>query len=197
MTKQEPGYEEATACWKLNMASLPHFNERGFIRDLQSLADVILLDHSYAKPWSAHPDASKVRPVKVLFLSKEDTEKAAVIQGDDQEIDVCEPVLSSCSASIMYDTAKAKTVMAECEKYVSSVSSKKTPDTWEEQISRSVYLSPFIVEVYDLKFDRSLTCACDLGVIHKCLPAYVHIPLMLDIYVIYLVDEHYAIYRNS
>ena len=120
------------------MSSFSLFNERGIVRDLQSLAEIILLDHSYAKPWSAHPDASKVRPVKTLFLPREDVENLSVnIQSnDDEEIDVGEPVVASCSANIMYDTAKAKAVMAECEKFVSSVSSKKTPDTWEEQISR-------------------------------------------------------------
>ena len=119
------------------MSSYSHFNERGVVRDLQSLAEIILLDHSYAKPWSAHPDASKVRPVKTLFLPREDVKNFSLNHpGSKDDIDVCEPSASSCSANIMYDTAKAKTVMAECDKYVSSVSSKKTPDTWEEQISR-------------------------------------------------------------
>ena len=123
---------------QVKMSSFSLYNERGIARDLQSLAEIILLDHSYAKPWSAHPDASKVRPVKTLFLPREDVENLSVnIQSNvDEEIDVGEPVVSSCSANIMYDTAKAKAVMAECEKFVSTVSSKKTPDTWEEQISR-------------------------------------------------------------
>lgn len=116
------------------MSSFSLYNERGIIRDIQSLAEIILLDHSYAKPWSAHPDASKVRPVKTLFLPREDVENLPLT--DDEEIDVCEPAAPSCSTNIMYDTAKAKASMAECEKYVSTVSSKKTPDTWEEQISR-------------------------------------------------------------
>ena len=119
------------------MSSFSHYNERGVIRDIHSLAEIILLDHSYAKPWSAHPDASKVRPVKTLFLPREDVENLPSISDrDDEKIDVCEPVSSLCSTNIMYDTAKAKAAMAECEKYVSTVSSKKTPDTWEEQISR-------------------------------------------------------------
>lgn len=116
------------------MSTFSHYNERGVIRDIQSLAEIIHLDHSYAKPWSAHPDASKVRPVKTLFLPREDLENLPL--ADDEEIDVCEPAVPCYSANIMYDTAKAKTVMAECEKFVSTVSSKKTPDTWEEQISR-------------------------------------------------------------
>ena len=42
------------------------------------------------------------------------------------------------SSTVMFDAAKAKAAMVECEKHVTAVSSKKTPDTWEEQISRWV-----------------------------------------------------------
>ena len=114
------------------------------VRDLQSLVDIIHLDHAYAKPWSAHPEASKARPVKRLFLPKPDNEvpaKLARKQKENEIVDVCAIDSTKSSSTIMFDTAKAKTAMAECEKHVSAVSSRRTPDTWEEQINRLVCIA--------------------------------------------------------
>ena len=114
-----------------------YYGQNYVFRDLQSIVELILLDHSYAKPWSSHPDASKARPMKTIFLPKAD-EKADQKIDENDFVDVCEEPVVSVSSSITYDVAKAKTVMAECEKHVNFVCSKKTPDTWEEQICRLV-----------------------------------------------------------
>jgi regulatory NSL complex subunit 3 len=116
------------------MAAFANPSRAVFVRNLQSLVEIILTDHAYTKPWSAHPEASKAKPMKTLFLPKTD-EKESTKKQEDELIDVCDPELVS-NSTIVYDTTKAKTVMSECEKHVTTVTSKRTPDTWEELICR-------------------------------------------------------------
>ena len=49
---------------KLTTAYLYHL--AGQVQDL----DFVALDHCYAKPWSAHPDASNAKPLRMLFMHK-------------------------------------------------------------------------------------------------------------------------------
>lgn len=32
--------------------------------------DIVGMDHGYSKPWSAHPDASHARPVKLMYMQR-------------------------------------------------------------------------------------------------------------------------------
>lgn len=116
-----------------------YYGQSYVFRDLQSIVELILLDHSYAKPWSSHPDASKARPMKTFFLPKDDEKADKKVNGN-EVLDVCEDQTVSVASSITYDVAKARVVMAECEKPVNFGSSKRTPDTWEEQICRLVFV---------------------------------------------------------
>ena len=113
----------------------------------QYLVEIIGLDHNYCRPWSEREKIPHARPVKDLFLPQTEKEtepskgaEASKTNEENELIDVVTveevPPHGPAAINMQYDVAKSKIVMSECEKYVSSASSKKTPDTWEELICR-------------------------------------------------------------
>ena len=109
------------------------------------LIEVIGLDHGYAKPWSSQLRIPNPRPVKTLFLRDVESESGSSSNESKEDagtsfIDVESIVdANSCGPNVMnmqYDVMKSKIAMGECEKYVSTVTSRRTPDTWEELICR-------------------------------------------------------------
>lgn len=100
--------------------------------------DLILLDHGYSKPWSAHPDASNARPLRMLFTPKQPRPSATSLeqpqtQSVDEPIDVVETSPAPC---MPFDASKARTLMTECERHASFARPEDQLEDWEEKISK-------------------------------------------------------------
>lgn len=112
------------------------YRSSSYLKQLTSHNDqevtLVEMDHPYAHPWNWRPDNVKAKPVRSLFVYQPPKRPE-----DEKEVDILKPQIQP---QPVYDPAKARYCMDDCERYVASArlgEDKESAEAdWEEKVSR-------------------------------------------------------------
>lgn len=92
-----------------------------------------MMDHSYCRPWNWRPETSYMRPTKCVFVWKNSNLNTVSKAG---VIDVTNS--SQAEPTPVYDVEKARILMEESEKSISSIKNVNEDnfEDWENKIPR-------------------------------------------------------------
>ncbi|XP_021919608.1 KAT8 regulatory NSL complex subunit 3 isoform X3 [Zootermopsis nevadensis] len=97
--------------------------------------NVVLMDHSYSKPWNWRPENTYAKPTKTLFVQPTAAWTQPTLSLIEEEVDVDGDVAIPVPP---YDMNKVRPLMQECETHVNFVRREEDGDAdeWEERVSR-------------------------------------------------------------
>ena len=105
-------------------------------RDRHVILELILSEHTYAKPISLHPDYNRIHSAKVLQFLREDSETVPPKDEAEDDVDIdIETIQPAPESRIGYDGSKAKSMMTEIERCFNALKQDGTFSD-DEQISR-------------------------------------------------------------
>lgn len=119
----------------IESAPTPTQRFMAYSQRMSSDFDIVGIDHSYAKPWSSHPDASNARPIQMLFVEK--FGRKSLLQDQRTEEELVDVDGEETNPPALYDISKAKAIMADCDRHASLLRPdfSDTKEDWEDHFA--------------------------------------------------------------
>ncbi|XP_003744382.1 KAT8 regulatory NSL complex subunit 3 [Galendromus occidentalis] len=98
-------------------------------------ADIVALDHAYARSWNSHPVSVHARPAVLLFVTKEQFHESRNRKNSMVLVDV--ESVSNKPQPVFYDQSKCKNMIDEVERHVRTQQKCIPDEIWDEdRVSR-------------------------------------------------------------
>lgn len=107
---------------------------------INDTANVVLIEHCYARPHNWKPETNFLKPTKTLFIQHQTSKRKSInplapIQDCDDVIDV---VTVPSESPTIYDENKARYLMEECDRHATCARVNEGDENWEETISKYI-----------------------------------------------------------